>query len=295
MVCNFSNVAFSIFGFPVHWYSLAYIFGILFSVYLTNRLAKDLYADLTKDLIDTFINYAIIGIVVGGRLGHVLFYDFQYYSEHLEEILKIWKGGMSFFGGCIGTVLMAYLFCRKHKLIFLKFMDLWAVGAPIGLFLGRIANFANGELLGTASNVPWAVVFNDGISRHPSQIYEAILEGIALFVVMIMSVHQRDVGSDNASLSSESYVSTNFNTEAASETETDRGRLCDRSGVLCGIFCSGYGVARFVGEFFREPDSTFGYELFFKTGMNLNQYMSICIFIFGILLIYKVRNNHERA
>ncbi|GHT91431.1 prolipoprotein diacylglyceryl transferase [Alphaproteobacteria bacterium] len=262
MVCNFSNVAFSIFGFQVHWYSLAYIFGILFSVYLANRLAKDLYADLTKDLIDTFINYAIIGIVVGGRLGHVLFYDFQYYSKHLDDILKIWKGGMSFFGGCIGTVLMAYLFCRKHKLIFLKFMDLWAIGAPVGLFLGRIANFVNGELLGTASNVPWTVIFKDGIPRHPSQIYEAILEGIVLFAVMILSIKMR---------------------------------FYEKSGTLCGIFCSGYGIARFIGEFFREPDSAFGYELLLKTGMNLNQYMSVGIFFFGILLIYKVSNNHERA
>ncbi|GHU11206.1 prolipoprotein diacylglyceryl transferase [Alphaproteobacteria bacterium] len=262
MVCNFSNVAFSLFGFPVHWYSLAYIFGILFSIYLSNRLARELYPDLSKDLIDAFINYAIIGIVVGGRLGHVLFYDFQYYSEHLDDILKIWKGGMSFFGGCIGTVLMAYIFCRKHKLIFLKFMDLWAIGAPIGLFLGRIANFVNGELLGTASHVPWAVVFKDGISRHPSQIYEAILEGIVLFVVMILSVKMRFYG---------------------------------KSGVLCGIFCSGYGIARFVCEFFREPDSAFGYELLFKTGMNLNQYMSIGIFFFGISLIYNVRNDHERT
>ncbi|MDR2794178.1 MAG: prolipoprotein diacylglyceryl transferase [Holosporaceae bacterium] len=261
MICNFSKVAFDIFGLQVHWYSLAYIFGILFSVYATNFLAPKSYSTLGKDVVDAFISYAIVGIIAGGRLGHVLFYDFEHYCSNPNEIIKIWNGGMSFYGGFLGTVGAAYFFCRRHKLIFLKFMDLWAVSVPIGLFLGRIANFINGELMGKESNVPWAVIFlNDGVPRHPSQIYEAILEGMVLFAAMSLAFFLR----------------------------------CHRkSGMLCGIFCSGYAAARFICEFFREPDSYFSLQLFLKIGINLNQCLSIILIFLGIFLICRGKETHE--
>ncbi|MDR3179947.1 MAG: prolipoprotein diacylglyceryl transferase [Holosporaceae bacterium] len=261
MICNFSKVAFDVFGFQVHWYSLAYIFGILFSVYATNFLAKRSYSGLGKDTIDAFISYAIVGIILGGRLGHVLFYDFEHYCNYPSEIIKIWNGGMSFYGGFLGTIGAAYFFCRRHNLIFLKFMDLWAVSVPVGLFLGRIANFINGELVGKESDVPWAVVFlNDGVPRHPSQIYESILEGIVLFALMVL------------------MFSLKYHR---------------RSGVLCGIFCSGYAAARVICEFFREPDSYFSQQLFLKIGINLNQCLSIVLVFLGIFLICRRKNSHE--
>ncbi|MDR2681991.1 MAG: prolipoprotein diacylglyceryl transferase [Holosporaceae bacterium] len=261
MICDFSKVAFDIFGFQVHWYSLAYIFGILFAVSATNFLAPRSYPALSKDKIDAFISYAIVGIILGGRLGHVLLYDFEYYCDYPSEIIKIWKGGMSFYGGFIGTVAGTYFFCRWHELIFFKFMDLWAVSVPVGLFFGRIANFVNGELCGKECDLPWAVMFlNDGVPRHPSQIYEAILEGIVLFAVMVLAFFMK---------------------------------YHRKSGVLCGIFCSGYGIARFICEFFREPDSYFSQQLFLRTGVNLNQYLSMCIIFLGIFLIYQRKKARE--
>jgi phosphatidylglycerol:prolipoprotein diacylglycerol transferase len=257
MVCDFSNIAFSICGWPVYWYSLAYIFGILLAFKLTEFFAKKTGArggSITREMLEEFINYAVIGIIVGGRLGHVLLYDFTYYIEHCSEILKIWKGGMSFFGGFIGVVCAAFIFCRKSKINFLRFIDLWAISAPVGLFLGRIANFINGELLGKESNVAWNVVFYDGVPRHPSQIYEAILEGALLFAVMVLSFY---------------------------------GKCHKNDGQLSGIFCCGYGIARFMGEFFREPDSLFSREILLQTGINFNQCLSIAIFVFGACLIYR--------
>jgi phosphatidylglycerol:prolipoprotein diacylglycerol transferase len=254
MVCDFSGIAFYAFGFPIHWYSLAYIFGLVIALKLTEFFGTISGASDQKNFKvnqNNFLNYAIIGIIVGGRLGHVLFYDFGYFSTHCTEILKIWKGGMSFFGGFTGVVCSAYLFCKKQKIDFFEFIDLWSISVPIGLFLGRITNFLNGELLGTPSDVPWHVIFNDGITRHPSQIYEAILEGILLFLVMLFSFHKKNY---------------------------------KRRGVLSGIFCIGYGVARFIGEFFREPDSTFSYKLLYYTCLNFNQYLSILIITLGIVL-----------
>lgn len=258
MICNFSSVAFYVFGLPIYWYSLAYIVGISASWKLTEFFSKKINSCF-GDRLEDFINYVVIGIIIGGRAGHVLFYDFDYYLNNYNEILKVWKGGMSFFGGFIGVVTVTYLFCKKHKIDFLNFIDLWAISAPIGLFLGRIANFVNGELLGKETNVAWNVVFHDGIHRHPSQIYEAILEGIVLFLIMLLSFHKK---------------------------------FYQYKGKLSGVFCAGYGIARFICEFFREPDSTFSYNLFFYTNLNLNQYLSICCVTLGIYLIYRSSSRH---
>jgi phosphatidylglycerol:prolipoprotein diacylglycerol transferase len=254
MICNFSSVAFSFFGLPVHWYSLAYIAGIFIALKLSNLLAIESQNTALCDKFEEFVSYAILGIIFGGRLGHVLFYDFEFYHAHPMEIIKIWRGGMSFYGGFIGVLLATHLFCQKRKIVFLKFTDIWAVGAPIGLFLGRVANFINGELLGKESNVAWCVVFSDEISRHPSQIYEAFLEGILLFSLMLFAFKKK----------------------------------CHlHAGLLSGIFCIGYGSARFTAEFFREPDSVFSHKLFCSTGLNLNQYMSMIMVVFGIIIIFR--------
>lgn len=262
MYCDFSPVAFKIFGFSVYWYSLAYIFGILSAFKMTKCLEKRSRVFSSKKIdnyLEDFLNYVIVGIILGGRVGHVLFYEYNYYIENYCEILKVWKGGMSFFGGFLGVVITTYIFCRKRKIKFLRFIDLWSVSAPIGLFLGRIANFINGELLGKESSVPWCVVFKDGITRHPSQLYEAFLEGILLFFIMIFSFYKK------------SYT---------------------KEGRLCGIFCCGYGCARILGEFFREPDSAFSYKLLYIFGLNLNQFLSIGIIILGATLINRNYKNN---
>ena len=189
MICDFSRVAFHVFGFPIHWYAFAYIVGILLATALSIKLIEKYEGEITRDHIESFINYAIIGIIIGGRLGHVFFYEFDFYKNNLLDIFKVWEGGMSFFGGLLGVAASAYIFCRRNGLNFWSFMDVWAVGAPIGFFLGRIANFINGELLGKPdSEIYWAVIFvSDGIKRHPSQIYESVSEGIFLFFVMLFA------------------------------------------------------------------------------------------------------------
>lgn len=275
MVCDFSPVAFHAFGFPIHWYSLAYIFGILSALFLARHLCakvkdwaasadpaysarfssiKDFQIPSEADL-ENFLSYAIIGIILGGRLGHVLFYDFEYYSTHPMEILRVWKGGMSFFGGFIGSVSFAALFCCIKRINFWRFADFWSVGVPIGLGLGRIVNLINGELLGKETTVPFGVIFSDGILRHPSQIYEAFSEGLLLFCIMIFSFYKL--------------------------------RLFLYKGALSGVFCMGYGVARFICEIFRESDSLFSEKLLIETGLNLNQYMSIGIFVLGLILLWR--------
>ncbi|MDR1334913.1 MAG: prolipoprotein diacylglyceryl transferase [Holosporaceae bacterium] len=252
MYCDFSRVAFHVFGLPIHWYALAYIIGLLAVLHLGKMYLKKTGSSIAPEKLDAFVNYAVVGIIVGGRLGHVLFYSFPYYCDHPMEILQIWCGGMSFFGGFIGVLLVIHLFCRKYHINLLEFTDLLSIGTPIGLFFGRLANFINGELLGKTSNIAWCVVFPDGISRHPSQIYEALLEGVVLFVLMIVSFY----------------------------------RGCYKfPGKLSGIFCSAYGTLRFSAEFFREPDSDFSWLLLHKTAINLNQYISVSIFILGCVIM----------
>lgn len=253
MVCNFSSVAFSIFGFPIHWYSLAYILGILLALKMTKFFM--IKSNNLEDIpyLEDFIGAIVFGIIIGGRLGHVLLYDFDFYWHSPIEILKIWKGGMSFFGGFIGVIISTFLFCKKRSIDFLEFIDTWSISVPIGLFFGRIANLINGELLGKpSSTIGWSIIFQDGISRHPSQIYEAILEGIVLFFIMFLAFYKKQY---------------------------------EFRGRLSGIFCVAYGCLRFIGEVFREPDSFFSWNLYFITGLNLNQYLCFMIAILGVFLI----------
>ncbi len=248
---NFDPVAFQIFSFEIRWYSLAYIFGIIFGwLYCKKKLIKD---EKLLNLFDDLITYLIIGIILGGRLGYVIFYNLEYYLENFLEILMIWNGGMSFHGGLIGVVLATVIFSKKHKINSYIFLDFIALVAPIGLFLGRIANFINSELYGKETDVFWSVKFVsiDNISRHPSQIYEAIFEGLILFFVL-NHFAKKD----------------NFK----------------KPGLISSMFLIFYSFFRFVLEFFREPDFQIGYLLY---QLTLGQLISVVFFSLGIFLYLK--------
>ena len=248
---NFDPVAFQIFSIEIKWYSLAYIFGILFGwIYCKKILIKD---QRILNLFDDLITYLIIGIIVGGRLGYVIFYNFDYYLKNFLEIIMIWKGGMSFHGGLIGVILTTIIFSKKHKINSYIFLDLIALVAPIGLFLGRIANFINSELYGRETDVFWSVKFVaiDNISRHPSQIYEAIFEGLILF--FLLNHFSKKDGFNNP-------------------------------GLISSMFLIFYSFFRFILEFFRAPDYQIGYLIY---QLTLGQFISIVFFSLGISLYLK--------
>jgi len=212
----------------IRWYALAYIAGLVLGWLLIRRIVSDerYWNGLkrpTAESIDDLLVYCAFGVIVGGRLGNVLFYDPQYYFSHPVEIFKVWEGGMAFHGGLIGALIGVLLFCRRYKAPAWTVLDLCSLAAPIGIFLGRIANFIRPELWGRPTNVPWAVVFpgTDGQPRHPSQIYEALLEGLLAFVILY--------------------------------TLAQMGAL-RRPGVITGVFAIVYGAARIFSEFFRDPD-----------------------------------------
>ena len=179
---NFDPVAFQLFSFEIRWYSLSYIFGILFGWLYCKKLLIN--SREHSELFDDLITYIILGIILGGRLGYVLFYNPIYFINNFSEIFMIWNGGMSFHGGLLGTILSTYIFCKLKNINSFIFLDLISLSAPIGIFLGRISNFINSELYGRVTEVSWGVKFLkiDNITRHPSQIYEAIFEGIILFI-----------------------------------------------------------------------------------------------------------------
>lgn len=256
---NINNVAFDFFGFPIHWYALAYIFGIIIGFFLAQKMSAKLNLKITKEHLDNFINLCVLSILIGGRFGHVLFYDFRFYFYNPLEIFKIWHGGMSFFGGFLGMLFATCYFCKKNRIDILNFTDILSISAPIGLFLGRIANFINGELLGRYSDIWCSVRFSDGISRHPSQLYEALSEGLILFIVMI-------------------YISYNCKY---------------RTGFLSGMFCALYGIFRIMCEFFREPDSELSMYLLKNFEITLNQIFCIPMIIFGIFLIYNSKKSEK--
>ncbi len=248
---NFDPVAFQIFSFEIRWYSLAYIFGIIFGwLYCKKNLIKD---RKLLNLFDDLITYLIIGIILGGRIGYIIFYNLNYYLENFSEILMIWKGGMSFHGGLIGVVLATTIFSKKHKIDTYIFLDLISLVAPIGLFLGRIANFINSELYGRETDVFWSVKFVaiDNISRHPSQIYEAIFEGLILFFLL------------NHFAKKDSFKNP---------------------GLISSMFLIFYSFFRFILEFFRAPDYQIGYLIY---QLTLGQFISIVFFSLGISLYLK--------
>ena len=247
---NFDPVALEIFSFEIRWYSLSYIFGILIGWILSKRI---LISDANlKEKFDDYITFLIIGIVVGGRLGYVLFYNFEYYYSNFIEILKIWQGGMSFHGGLIGLIIVSFWFAKKNNQDPFEYLDIVSIVAPIGIFFGRIANFINSELYGLEANIPWAVKFIkvDDIYRHPSQLYEALFEGIILFFILLIFYQK-------------GYIKI--------------------KGFLSSLFLIFYSVFRFVIEFFRAPDEQIGY-LFFK--LSMGQLISFLFFSIGLYLLF---------
>ena len=254
---NFDPVAIQIFSLEIRWYSLAYIFGILFAwIYCKKILIKD---KNTSILFDELISYLIIGIILGGRLGYVLFYNSKYYLDNLVEILMIWQGGMSFHGGLLGVLIATIFFSKKHNVNKYIFLDLISASAPIGIFLGRISNFINSELYGRETDVLWSVVFKkvDNISRHPSQIYEAILEGLILFFIIFL------------------YTKKNY---------------LLKPGLISSLFLIFYSLFRFIVEFYRVPDEQLG---FIFLSLTMVQIISLIFFCFGFYL-FSIKKNENK-
>lgn len=223
-------ILFQIGPFAVRWYALAYVAGILLGWWYAMKLNDQTAPPaVSHKAMDDVVVWAIFGVILGGRLGYVLFYKPEYYFFHPLEIPQMWHGGMSFHGGMLGVIFSLWLFSRKHGITYFRLMDIAAAGVPFGLFFGRIANFINDELWGRVSDVPWAVMFprGDYLPRHPSQLYEAFLEGVVLFCVL--------------------YYFTHFT------------KVREKAGILSGIFLMGYGIARFLVEYVREPDDYLGY------------------------------------
>lgn len=259
---NIDPVLIEIGPFALRWYALAYIGGIILGWWLARRLMALPPVAATREQADDFVTWATLGIILGGRLGYVLFYRPGYYVSQPWEALYVWQGGMSFHGGMLGVILAALIFCRRQGIDPLLFGDRVAPVAPIGLFLGRIANFVNGELWGRVTDVPWAMVFPTGgpLPRHPSQLYQAFLEGVCLFVLLQVLVRIPSVRA--------------------------------RPGLLTGTFLAGYGLARFIGEFFREPDAHLG---FLVAGATMGQLLSLPMIAAGAWLVLRARTRPALA
>ena len=246
---NFDPVAIEIFSLEIRWYSLAYIVGILLGWYLAKKI---FISNNMRDRFDDYVTYVIIGLIVGGRIGYVLFYNSDYYINNFLEIFKIWQGGMSFHGGVIGIIIASILFSKKNSENVFKYLDIIALISPIGIFFGRIANFINSELYGLETSVPWAVKFIqiDNLYRHPSQLYEAFFEGIVLFLILIY-------------FWTKDYLKT--------------------PGKLSALFLIFYSIFRFAIEYFRIPDEQLGYLII---NLTMGQLLSLLFFITGLSLNY---------
>jgi phosphatidylglycerol---prolipoprotein diacylglyceryl transferase len=249
----FDPIAISIGPFAVRWYALAYIVGIVLGwVYARAILRSEKPwggpAPISVVQFDDYVLWVTLGIILGGRTGYVLFYNLPYFAQHPLEIFQLWNGGMSFHGGFLGCVAAVLLFGWRNKVPVLSLGDVTCAVGTIGLFLGRIANFVNSELWGRVTDVPWAFVFPTGgpLPRHPSQLYEAALEGIVLFVVLALMV---------------------------------RGGALKRPGLIIGTFAIGYGFARIFSEFFREPDPQLG---FLWGGTTMGMLLSLPMIAAGI-------------
>ena len=256
--------------FELRWYSLAYLAGIFIGYWYLLRLIREPGSPMARRHADDLVFYSALGIILGGRIGYVLFYNLSYYLQHPLDILKLWDGGMSFHGGMLGTVLGILYLSHKEKLNWLRVHDYVACCVPFGLFFGRLANFVNHELWGAPTNVPWAVRFPEviqgilvtGPPRHPSQLYEAILEGIILFVILCWMF---------------------WKTQARYEP-----------GKLVGTFIFFYGIFRFLVEFVREPDAQLvGFAQ--ATGLHMGQWLSLPMIILGAWLMWTAKGRRQRV
>ncbi|MDH4230203.1 MAG: prolipoprotein diacylglyceryl transferase [Nitrospirota bacterium] len=237
----------------IRWYGMAYLCGFLFGYLLTGRQRREGLLNITSDQLSGLVTAMILGVILGGRLGYVLFYDLPHYFNHPLQAFAIWRGGMSFHGGLLGTLVAGALYCRSEKLPYLSVADRVAVVVPVGLFFGRVANFINGELWGRTTDMPWGMIFPyaGALPRHPSQIYEALLEGLLLFALMWLM----------------------------------RKRLA-RPGALLGLFMVSYGILRVFVEFFREPDAQVG---FLFSLVTMGQVLSGVMLAVGAWLLWSSR------
>jgi phosphatidylglycerol:prolipoprotein diacylglycerol transferase len=242
--------------FAIRWYALAYIVGIVAGWMLARRLVALPPVVATRQQVDDFVTWATLGIILGGRLGYVLFYRAGHYLTHPLEILQVWQGGMSFHGGALGVIVALILYCRQQRIDLLGFGDRVTAVIPIGLCLGRLANFINGELWGRVTDAPWGMVFPTGgpEPRHPSQLYQAGLEGVVLFILLQVLVHVPAIRA--------------------------------RRGFVAGAFLAGYGFARSVGEIFRQPDAFLG---FLFAGATMGQLLSVPMILVGGWLMLRAR------
>jgi phosphatidylglycerol---prolipoprotein diacylglyceryl transferase len=246
--------------FEVRWYSLAYIFGILIGWWVAKKIInfniQNKNIKFNSEIFDDLISYIIISMIVGGRLGYIIFYNLSYYLSNPLDIFKIWQGGMSFHGALVGIILGTYLFSNKVKIKPIFFLDIIASVAPIGIFFGRIANFINGELYGKPTNLFWSVIFPeiDKIPRHPSQLYEAALEGVMLFLILITLTYKKSI----------------------------------KTGMVSALFMILYGLFRIISEQFREPDLQIGYLFDF---ISMGSILSFFMILIGLFILMKVKNN----
>ena len=257
---EFNPVALDLGALQIRWYGIAYVSGILLAWYCCTQMIRRGYSTLSEKDIGDFIPWATVGIVAGGRLGHVLFYGGTYYLEHPLEIFMIWQPGMAFHGGFTGVLVATYFFCKARNIKILSLLDLISVGTPIGLFFGRIANFINGELWGRVTDSPLGMVFPGAgpYPRHPSQLYEALLEGVVLLIfqgALLILAQKKKWG----------------------------------PGLVGGTFAVSYALTRGFAEFFREPDD--GFIGPFTAG----QFLSLPLMLFGIFLIRHGLKNKQKA
>ncbi|WP_342641250.1 prolipoprotein diacylglyceryl transferase [Rhodoligotrophos ferricapiens] len=257
--------------FAIRWYALAYIVGLLFGWWFVRRLVSSppLWngaAPLKPLDIDDMFLWAALGVILGGRAGYVLFYNLPAFAEDPLEIFKLWHGGMSFHGGFLGVIIAVLVFGWRRKVSGFTMLDLAAAGVPVGLFLGRIANFINGELYGRVTDMPWGVIFPDPnagpLPRHPSQLYEGFLEGLVIFAVLVWLIY--------------------------------RWRALSRPGLCAGVFTAGYGIARIIVEFFRMPDPQIGY--LFGGWLTMGMVLSLPMVAVGLWLIIRaIRHPQAQA
>lgn len=252
--------------FTLRFYSLAYLIGVIFAYWHTSRMLKEPGAPMAQRHADDLFFYCTLGVILGGRLGYAMFYtggetgipsaftDFSGDGWIKWKLLRLWDGGMAFHGGLVGVALAMAWVSWRDKLSFLRVTDYVAVSVPMGMMLGRLANFVNGELWGRASDVPWAMVFPnaDDLPRHPSQLYQAGLEGLALLIVMLLLFWKT------------------------------RARY--RPGLLAGVFTLGIGISRFVNEFFREPDAQLA-DFAARTGLSMGQWLTIPLILTGLIVV----------
>ena len=251
-------VAVEIGPLAIRWYSLAYVAGILFGWRYALRLADLKHNSLKRIHIDDFIVWATLGIILGGRLGYVLFYRPEFFIDKPIEIFAMWKGGMSFHGGLMGVIALTIIYAKKHKINKFILLDLISASAPIGIFLGRVSNFVNSELYGKETDVLWSVIFVkvDNIARHPSQIYEAILEGVILFIIMFL------------------FIKKNY---------------LLKPGLISSLFLIFYSLFRFFVEFFRVPDEQIG---FIFLNLTMGQIISLIFLSSGFYLLSTKKNEN---